>query len=283
LNRFTQTVRIWALFLVPAGILGASDAPTTRDEITHAFDRLYNFDFVGAHEALSRYASARPGDHLGPAVRSAVYLFYELSRLGILESQFFTDDRRIADKKKLKPDPELKRRLLATISAAEKTATLRLQGDPNDRRALFTLSITTGVLTDYVALIEKRQLGSLSHAKQSQSYAVRLLRLDPEFYDAYVTSGVSEYLVGSLPFFVRWFVRFEQIQGSKEKAIRNLELAARSGRYFGPFAKILLAIIHLREKRPRESERLLGELAREFPENPLFRDELAVLKERLGE
>lgn len=102
------------------------------------------------------------------------------------------------------------------------------------------------------------------------------MKVDPTHHDAYLTAGVSEYLMGSMPFFVKWFVKFEQTQGSKVEAIKNLTLVAQKGRYLRPFAKVLLAVIHLREKRPLDAEILLGELNREYP------DKLA-LPQRAGE
>ena len=54
----------------------------------------------------------------------------------------------------------------------------------------------------------------------------QLLKLDPKFYDAYLTAGFSEYVLGSLPFFVRWFVHWENVNGSKEAGKQHLELAA---------------------------------------------------------
>jgi len=267
------------LFLSWLGGIGtaADTKAAVPEDIQRAFTRLYNFDFPGTHAVLAQHIGAHPADPLGYSVRSAACLFLELNRLGILESEFLIDDGRIISKKKQKPDPDVKSQLWKAAGDAQERAGQRLARNPRDREALFSLCLVTGVLTDYTALVEKKQLGSLSYAKQSQVHAVRLLRLDPTFYDAYLTSGVNEYLVGSMPFFLRWFVRFEQVQGSKKVAIGNLELVARSGRYLGPFAKILLAIIHLREKRPQESERLLRELTRDFPENPLLRQELARL------
>jgi len=140
---------------------------------------------------------------------------------------------------------------------------------------LFAMSIVEGVTTDYMAFVEKHQFASLSPAKRSNSYAQQLLKLNPPCVDAYITAGISEYMVGSLPFFIRWFVRFDNVEGSKAQGIRNLERVVQEGHYFRPFAKILLGIIDLREKRPRETEKLLLELARSYPYNPLFRNELA--------
>jgi predicted Zn-dependent protease len=57
---------------------------------------------------------------------------------------------------------------------------------------------------------------------------------------------------------------------------------AREGHYFKPFAKIMLSIIALREKRPQETQQWLTELARDYPQNRLFRKELAKVNAQLG-
>ncbi len=64
---------------------------------------------------------------------------------------------------------------------------------------------------------------------------------------------MTEYLIGSLPFFVRWFVKVDNIEGNKEQGMRTVELVARQGHYLKPFAKILLEIADLREKRPSDT------------------------------
>jgi len=53
------------------------------------------------------------------------------------------------------------------------------------------------------------------------------------------------------------------------------------GRYYRPFARILLSVIYLREKKPEESQKLLAELARDFPANQLIRMELAKVTEQV--
>jgi predicted Zn-dependent protease len=89
-------------------------------------------------------------------------------------------------------------------------------------------------------------------------------------------------MIGSLPFFVKWFVHFDNIDGDKKRGVERLEQVAREGHYFRPFSKILLATIALREKRPRDAQQLLQELARDFPANPLFRRELDKVTVKIG-
>ena len=271
--------RRWAL----AVLLCMPAIAAETDTVDAALKRMYQFDFPASQDILTRVISQHPQDPLPYAFRASAYLFYELDRMSILESEFFTDDKRIADKrKKLDPDPLIREKFLKAVHDAETRADDALKANPNNREALFAMCIAQGVSTDYMAFVEKRQIASLSVAKRSNSYAQQLLRLDPKFYDAYLSAGITEYMVGSLPFFVRWFVKFDNVAGSKEKGIQNLQTAAREGRYFRPMAKILLCLVALREKRQQDARVMLAELARDYPSNPLFRSELAKLTPKIG-
>jgi hypothetical protein len=261
------------LSLLAAGGLHATS-------VQDAFAHLYNFDFPGAHRIADGYIAKNPSDPMGYCVRGSAYLFSELDRLLILESEFFEDDKKLSTKRKLKADPVIRERFYAAVGEAKSRANARLAANPKDENSLFALSITSGLVTDYASFIEKRHLDSLALAKESQSYATRLLQLDPNYTDAYLTNGISEYLLSSLPFFVRWFVHFDGVEASKPQAVQNLERVAQSGKYLGPFAKILLAVIYLREKQPAKSQALLIELHRAYPENPLFRKELEKIASR---
>lgn len=255
----------------------------TEPTIEGALQRMYDFDFPASHEILDRYIAAHPQDPLPYAFRASAYLFYELDRLGILESEFLVDDNKIAEKKKkLDPDPENRAKFVRAVGDAETRVDAALKANPDDRQALFAMCIAQGVTTDYMAFVEKKQISSLSVAKRSNNYAQRLLKLDPKFYDAYLTAGITEYMLGSLPFFIRWFVKFDNVDGSKQKGVQRLLLVAREGHFFKPFSKILLSIIALREKRPHDAQQFLIELARDYPDNRLFRKELNKLNTKVG-
>ena len=271
------------LIVLPAVCLcclpGIAAGPVTIDDALH---NLYDFDFPATHAALNRYIAVHPQEPLPYAFRGAAYLFYELDRLGALESEFLTDDDRLVEKAHPQPDPTVRKQFLQAVDDAQTRAEAVLKSSPNDRDALFAMCVVTGVSTDYMALVEKRQMGSLSPARRSNSYAQRLLKLDPKFYDAYLTAGFSEYMIGSLPFFIRWFVHFDNVDGNKQRGVQNLELVAREGRFFRPLAKVFLGIIDLREKKPQEARKLLAELVRDYPRNPLYRKELDKLDVKLA-
>jgi len=261
-----------------AGATESTRVPTPEA----ALNRLYNFDFKGAHRELSEWTAAHPEDPLGPAFQAATYMFTEFSRLHILEGEFFEDDKELASKKKLKADPKLKAAFDKNVDTAQKLAQAALAKNPNDQNALFAYSVATGVQMDYASLVAKRGLTSLSYAKQAQEYTHQLLQLNANFVDAYLTKGFSQYLLSSLPFFVRWFVHFDGAEPDKQAGIENLVKVANHGTYFKSYAKILLAIIYLREKQPERSAKLLTELSKEYPENPLLPRELSKIQEAMA-
>jgi hypothetical protein len=252
------------------------------DPIEDAFQRLYNFDFAGTHRILDAHLKENPSDPLAYSTRAAAYLFFELDRLMILKNEFFLDDDQISGDDKLNPDAVIRERFFAAVDKAQELSMQRLEKNPGDLIGLFSFCMTEGMRTDYTAFVEKKQLRSLGAARRSHKYAVELIARYPEFVDSHLTTGLTEYLVGSLPFFIRWFVRFEHVRGSKEQAVINLNKVARDGRYLGPFARILLAVVHLREKRPHLAIELLEQLTQDFPENRLLREELIKLKQKHG-
>src|SRR5689334_14944536 len=172
---------ILALMFVPA-------LCAEPDTIDAALNRMYDFNFPASHEILDRYIEQHVQDPLPYAFRASAYLFYELDRLGVLESEFLTDDKQIAEKKKkVSPDPVNREKFVRAVHDVESRADEILKSNPNDPQALFAMCIAQGVATDYMAFVEKKQFSSLSVAKRSNSYAQRLLKLDPKFYDAYLT------------------------------------------------------------------------------------------------
>lgn len=258
--------------LASATIAVSMHASPALDE---AFYRLYNFDFAGSQKVARSYTERSPEDPMGHAARAASYLFSELHRLNLLGREFMTSDDRIRSKEKIIAKEVAQAEFQKAAAEARRLAEAVLRKNPGDVNALLAMTLIAGMERDYAALVEKRLRASLDYAKESQQYARRLIAADPTQYDAYFTFGFSEYLIGSLPFFARWFMKLDGVVGDKQKGLQELETAAERGRYLKPFARMMLAMFYLREKRPEDSRRHLEELARDFPGNPAVRSELA--------
>jgi hypothetical protein len=139
------------------------------------------------------------------------------------------------------------------------------------------MTLSLGMQADYASLIDKRQVESLKMIGEADKYAKRLLAVAPDGTDAYLTLGTANYIIGSLPGLKRLVLGFAGIHGDKNVGIQQLEMAAVSGHYLRPFAKIMLALAALREKKKEVARIQLADLVAEFPENPFFAGELAKL------
>jgi hypothetical protein len=269
----------WSLLIALLAISTASSASPAANltALDHGFSLMYDLDFAQSHQVFSQWQRQHPDDPMGPAGEAAGLLFSELNRLGVLESQFYEDDKAFDARKKLDPDPTVRNRFNATLDQAETLARSRLAKDAKDRDGLFGLTLASGLRADYAALVEKRNVASLHFTKQATGWAEQLLAVDPKCYDAHLAAGISKYIIGSMAAPVRWFLRLGGMSGDKAAGIEELQITADKGRYLAPFARILLAIAYVREKDKPHARELLSALRDQFPENPLFGREIARL------
>jgi hypothetical protein len=263
-------------------IMAGSAESVGEPAIDRAFNRMYNFDFAGMHAILDEHVLDHPEDPLAYSTRAVAFLFSELHRMKILETDFFTDDDQVTDRKKLNPDLAVRAKLFQMTGEAKKKAGAILALKPADRNAMFAMCMAIGVETDYTILVEKKYIRSFSMSKESQRYARMLLAMDPPISDAHLTLGMVEYVVSNLNWFFRLFVHFHQIEGSKQNAIENLKKVIKGGQYYAPLAKILLSVIYLREKMPHQALVLMQEMERDYPENPLVRSEVKKISEKIA-
>jgi hypothetical protein len=277
MRRSALVVTVNIFLLVFCNAFAAAADITAASPLDQGFHLLYNLDFYKANQIFVAWERNHPEDPLGPVSEAAGLLFSEFDRLGVLESQFYENDRAFETRKKLNPDPAVRDRFSTALDQSETRAQAQLGRNPKDENALLAMTLASGLRADYAALIEKRNMASLHYTKAANSWASKLLVVDRHCYDAYLATGISKYLVGSMSAPVRWLVRLRGVSGDKQAGISELQLTAQYGHYLAPFARIMLAIAYVREKDKARARELLASLRDEFPSNPLFAREVARL------
>lgn len=270
--RWLLPLALCGAFPCAPGLAASREAPESLDL---GYRRMYSLDFDGAESAFMTWQQERPEDPRGPVSEAAGLLFAELYRLGILEAQFFVDDDAFTDRQEQKPDPRVKVRFDAALERSDALARKRLAVAPTDADALFALALASGLKADYLSLIEARNIAALSPTKHATEWAQKLLRVDPDYVDAYLATGLSKYIIGSTPAPIRWVLRIGGYDGDQKEGIRELELTAEKGRLLAPFARLLLAMAYLRQGDTAHARQMLERLRAEFPENPLYAREIA--------
>jgi hypothetical protein len=239
---------------------------------------MYDLDFGAAHQTFASWKQANPDDPMGPVSNAAAYLFSELERLHVLDSELFVDDDKFHLRQHLAASPEIKRAFQDELRNARQSAERLRVHAPDDENALLADVLAHGLEADYLSLIEHRDMAALSVVKEGRALAVRLLNTHPDCYDAYLAIGVENYLLSLKPAPVRWILNWSGAQTSKQEGIAKLRLTAEKGALLQPYARMLLAVAALRDNDRNGATRILEGLAREFPHNRLYAAELARAK-----
>jgi hypothetical protein len=276
-----MTIRL--LIIAILGAAAAMAAPGIADLIANpvidrGFRQMYNLDFDEAHNTFAQWEREHPGDPIGPVSNAAAYLFAEFDRLNILHSEFFVDNGMFHRRPKVKPDAAVRQAFDQELDKSAKLSDNILMQKPDDPDALFAKILTFGLRADYEALIEGRDFDALKVIKNSRETAEKLLTIQPNYYDAYLAIGVENYLFSLKPAPMRWILQAGGAQTDHNRGVEDLRLTAEKGLYLNPYARLLLAVAALRDKDIPKARDLLSALAREFPHNRLYAQELAQLR-----
>lgn len=247
----------------------------TNAVLDSGFHEMYNLHFPEAHAIFAKYMAEHPEDPMGPVSDAAGYLFSEFDRTGVLDMQLFTNDTNYLQHKKDTPDPNVKKAFDAALDKTDQLADAILSKHPDDATALFAKTLAFGLRADYASLLERRDLAGFQFTKAGSAYAHRLLQVDPHAYDAYLAVGMENYILGLKPAPVRWLLQMAGGETNKVLGEHDLELTASDGHYLKPLAKLLLAVAAMRDKDTAKARDLLASLAKEFPNNPLYAQQLA--------
>ncbi len=266
--------------LAMANGLDTSAGITSNPQLDKSFHLMYELRFDAARSQLRGCREADPDNPLCYAAEAASYLFEEFNEKGVLTSRFFLDDDRLLGGIEGEPDGRLDNSFLDANRRAREMASARLRKDPKDPQALLTLALTDGMRGDFEALIRKRQLASLSYIRRAETEGNALLQVEPDNGDAYVALGAGNYIIGCLPGYTRFLLWFGGVHGDRLKGMEQLQVAATRGHYLQPLAKTMLALAAEREHEFERARSLFADLSGEFPDNPVFARELALLKGR---
>jgi hypothetical protein len=255
--------------LSPLGGVLSATAP-----LDQGYRQMYDLQFDGAHRTFQNYEQAHSEDPLGPTSDAAAYLYSEFEHLGIFQTELFVDDEMFLGRKKPTPDQALREAFTQALAKSDQKADAILSHSPGDRNALLAKVFNWGLEADYLSMVEKRDLAAVGYAKRAGQLADQLLAIAPDCYEAYLATGVENYVLGLRPAPVRWLLRLYGAQTDKNEGVRKVGLTAEKGHYLLPYARLLLAVAALRDNDRNRAKDLLRNLAQEFPDNHLYQREL---------
>lgn len=269
-----QSVLFFALPLAACTLIraGASGPDAYRESGDNHF---YNLEYDQAIADYTKLLQQNPSDPVVYNDLAGAKLYKIMLRQGLLDSNAFGKDNRFLRNRRPQGDPSEKRQVIDTLEHGRTTAEAQLTRDSHDKVALYALCANYGLRATYEFTLEKAWIAALRSGNKARGYCDQVRKVDPNFTDAYLMLGVYEYAAGSLPMAAKMFGALGGIHGNKKKGFEYVTRVAQEGKYERNAARVLLAVLYRREKRPLEAAHVLEGLAVDYPRNYLFGIEIA--------
>ncbi len=253
------------------------------DDRTLGHEHFHNLEYEEAIEANRRLVAQKPDDPVAHNRLATSILYKELLRLGKLETKAFKGDNQFHAWEKPSVDPKVTKEFEGVLLRGRQVAEDTLEADSRNVRARYALSTSYGLQSTYQFMMRTAYFGALRSSNLADKHSRESIKTHPEFIDGYLIAGTHEYVVGSLPWAVRYMVAFGGVRGSKKKGEEYVRRVAENGDLARDSARALLVLLLRREQRPLEAVAVLESIIRDFPRNYLMHLELAGLYENAGQ
>lgn len=258
--------------------------PLNRDpQVREAFQRFYNMDYAHALTGFERVQAEHPTDPIATDFVLYVTLFQELFRLDLLDTTFYANDGFLTGKHTVVEDPRVRDRIKALTDKAIDQAQSRLNRNPKDADALFARGWAKSLDATYLAMVERSFASALRQALSAKNDCEDVLKLDPNYVDAKLITGVYKYTVGALPFGFKLLVGIAGIHGSKSAGMALLRDSASRGVITSVESRTVMALFLRREAKYQQALVIDEALAAEYPHDFLFCLERANVSKDAGQ
>ncbi|HEY6328456.1 MAG TPA: hypothetical protein VI756_03895 [Blastocatellia bacterium] len=252
-----------------------ASAAANPDELTllrvEGNTALYNLDYQKAREMFTQMTRDAPNNPAGYVYLANNLWLETLNHSRRLSTSLYSSDSfYVQTQESDVTDRGRDRQFNAYIEQALAVCAELLKKNPNDTEALYYRGSALGLSAGYKATVGRSFRGAIWDANKSIQIQREVLKLDPNYYDAYLSVGLYEYVIDSLPLPWRVLARLAGLKGSKERGIQELETVVQQGKYASDDARVVLVGIYGREKRNDLALGQLDALAAKYPQNYLI-------------
>jgi tetratricopeptide (TPR) repeat protein len=267
-----------ALILPPGGRAQTLPARSQdSDPVSIAIDHYRNLEYDAAKQQLRGWLDTHPTDLRASNYLATATLYNEMFDRGVLESSVYGESGDIFKASKVAVTPAFQQELLSILDKSQQLAEERLKSNPNDKDAMYWAGVSHGTRATYHFALRKEYMPALHEASAAFKYHSALLKTDPDYVDAYLVVGMNNYVVGSLPWYVKVLASLSGRHGDREEGIRQVKSVTERGNFARDDAKVMLAVLDQREKMYAQALALYQDMARSHPRNYLLRYEAANL------
>lgn len=272
---------VWALAAVAGAVVPTP--PNSAELTATGFDHFYNLEYPQAIADFARLTQLEPQNPSAWNHLSQAYLYQEMERVGALASELYGPGDPILKIRLLPLDPAAAQRFQSANQRALALAQAETQAHPSDAAAAYALAVAWGLRGTFDFVLRKAYWNALTDAGKARRAALRAVALRPDWREPLLILGVDDYIVGSLPWMVRWLAHLGGFSGNKRRGIARIHDVASNPGSARTEAQILMVVVDRREGWNRQAIPWLAALEQAYPRNVLFAVELGDAAEAAGQ
>src|SRR5262245_14037007 len=231
------------------------------------FDHVYSLDYEEARSAFQNLRQRYP-QHPGPPLYLALTLWqHELFRRQDLGVDRFVSPESFMQATGRQMPVEDRNAFFKYIGESQASCQAILKERPGDLDARYFLGAAHGVLAAFAVTIDHDKREAFRQGKKAYQYHLGIVMEQPDYYDAYVTLGLYEYIVANLPWYMKWIAQIAGYKGTEERGLKYLRLAATKSQFVSVNARGILVVLCLREKLYDEALANAQYLHQRYPRN----------------
>ena len=246
-------------------------------------EALYNMDYATARAKFEEIKKRIPQHPAGDLYVATVIWLEHLNKSRRLQTSLYKNESSFyagADKAKEESegdavDPGVDRAFRDRMAQAKTKALALVARNKNDADAQYFLGAYYGVMAGYEASTARKFYSAMRNGSRSVDAHEKTLKLNPNYYDAYLTVGMYDYIVGSLPFMYKAFAAIAGVRGNKQRGITRLKGVVEKEAATADDARVMLLAIYQNEKRYEDALATLDQLSAKYPRSYLIKLERA--------
>jgi tetratricopeptide (TPR) repeat protein len=220
------------------------------DDIRSGLNDVYNLKFEDAESKFIDIQRKNPDDVKGYFYQAVVYYYKALP----------TRDDKMFEK---------------FIELTDKVLDIcdnKLDKNENDIETLYFKGLTHSYRSLIMLNLNKSLLKAASNGNDGYRILSEVIKLKPDYYDAYMGLGLYKIAIGFVPEKFQWLLSIIGFEGNIKNGLDLLKTAMEKGRFTKVDAKMYYAVSSITEKEDENtiSIKLAKELYDEYPESPIF-------------
>ncbi len=246
-------------------------------------EALYNMDYATARAKFEEIKKRAPHHPAGDLYVATVIWLEHLNKSRRLQTSLYQNESSFyAGADKAKEDNEgdvvdqaVDRAFRDRMAQAKTKALALVARNKNNADAQYFLGAYYGVMAGYEASTARKFFAAMRNGSRSVDAHEKVLKLKPDYYDAYLSVGMYDYIVGTLPFGYKAIAALAGIRGNKQRGITRLQTIVEKETATADDARVMLLAIYQNEKRYEDALALLEQLSAKYPRSYLIKLEKA--------